>query len=462
VSDKAAELLERVRDTLQRYHMLDGSTLCLLAVSGGPDSMCLVHVFHELGIPFEMAHLDHGTREGESAQDADFVRDMAARHGVPCHEERRDIAHEAGQSADSFEEVARQVRYDFLMRTAAVRGCKVLATGHHADDQAETVLMRLLRGTSPGGLGGIPPLRQSGGVRIVRPLIDCFREEIVAFLEARRLPYRVDRTNTDTRHPRNRVRHELLPLLAREYNPRVREALLRVAEIQRDEGDFLDGLAGDMATRCRPTGDAIDRQVFGSMHPALQRRVVALLGWEFGIECPFERIEAVRRHIVEGPTGKACDLGEGVLLRNGREVTELLDEQVRTDDSVVRLTIPGDTVAFGRRYGVRELCEPPSGPLAAYCTPSRQVFDGDALGTELAVRFRRPGDRFTPLGLGGTRKLKDYFIGLGLTERQRARQPLLMADGDIVWVVGYAVSQSAAVTPATRRFVEVQVHDATQ
>lgn len=458
---KAAELLDRVRDTLHRYDMLEAGERCLAAVSGGPDSMCLAQALHDLRIPFEIAHFDHGTRAGESAQDAAFVREAAARYGVPCYDTRRDMPREAGQSPDSFEEVARRARYAFLLETASARGCQALATGHHADDQAETVLLRLLRGTSPGGLGAIPPVRQCDGVRIIRPLLDCTRDEILAYLEARNVPYREDRTNADTRHPRNRVRHELLPLLTRDYNPRVRDALRRVAEIQHDEDDFLEGLAADLAEACRTGEHVIDRGAFALMHPALQRRVVALLGWEFGIECPADRIEAIRRHLLEGATGKACDLGEGILLRNGRGVTEIIEEPLRTEKTAVTLAVPGDTVAFGRRYTVSELRTPPAGELAGYCTPTRQVFDADALGTGLRVRFRRPGDRFKPLGLGGTKKLKDYFIGLGLTERERARQPLLIANGEIVWVVGHATGQSAAVTPSTRHYMEVRVEDAT-
>lgn len=322
--------------------------------------------------------------------------------------------------------------------------------------------MRLLRGASPGGLGGIPPVREHQGVRIIRPLLECFREDILAFLDVRGVPYRLDRTNADLRHPRNRIRHELLPRLMGDYNPRVREALVRLAEAQRDEDDFLDAHVEDAFQACRRGENRIERESFRRLHPALQRRVIALLGWELGIECPYQRIETIRRHIAEGPTGKACDMGEGVLLRNGRDMAEVMKEAVESEQSVVTLEVPGETEAFGRRYRVRELPERPSKALAAYCTPSRQVFDAEVLGGNLAVRFRRPGDRFTPLGLGGTKKLKDYFIDLGLTATQRARQPLLVANGTIVWVVGHAVSQAAAVTPTTRRFVEVQVTDAPQ
>ncbi|MGI6461834.1 MAG: tRNA lysidine(34) synthetase TilS [Candidatus Hydrogenedentales bacterium] len=461
MKQKAPKLLDRVRDTLHRHDMLDAGDPCLAAVSGGADSMCLVQVFHELRIPFEIAHFDHGTRAGESAKDAAFVREAAARYGVPCLETRRDIPREAAQSRESFEEVARQARYAFLLETAAARGCPALATGHHADDQAETVLLRLLRGTSPGGLGAIPPLRQAGDVRIIRPLLDCTRDEILAYLDARGVPFCIDRTNVDTRHPRNHVRHELLPFLARHYNPRVRDALRRLAELQRDEDDFLQGLATDLADAWRTGEHTIDRQTFAMMHPALQRRVVALLGWEFGIECPANRIEIIRRHLLEGPTGKACDLGQGILLRNAREVTEIVKEPVHPEERVVTLAFPGETVAFGRRYTVRKLEKPPTEELAAYCTPARQVFDAESLGTVLAVRFRRPGDRFRPLGLGGSKKLKDYFIDLGLTERERARQPLLTAQGTIVWVIGRATGQCAAVTPSTRRYVEIRVENAT-
>ena len=390
-------------------------------------------------------------KSGESAQDPPSldmhtIRVPFTTNGV--------ISRETAQSG--FRKVPASAIIMLGPRRAAVRGPGT----DTIDDQAETC-QRLSAGY-PWGLGGIPPVRQCDEVRIIRPLLECYREDIVAFLEARGIPYREDRTNADTHHRRNRVRHELLPLLTRGYNPRVREALVRFAEAQRDEDQFLDGLAEDMMEACRTSEKALERNIFAMMHPALQRRVIALLGWEFGIECPFERIEAIRRHITEGPTGKACHLGEGVLLRNSRETTEIVEAPAAIDTTVVALGGPGETEAFGRRYSVRELGERPSENLASYCTPARQVFDADALGTDLAIRFRRPGDRFTPLGLGGTKKLKDYFIGLGLTERQRARQPLLTAHGDIVWVVGFAMSQSAAVTPATRRCVEVLVQDASQ
>lgn len=457
---EAAELLERVRATVAAHDMMRPGDTVLVAVSGGPDSVCLLHALVELGYRVEAAHMDHGTRNGESAADAVFVREMTAALGVPCHMEARNVEQEATEVGASFEDYARGVRYAFLARTARARGCAVIATGHHADDQAETVLMRMLRGAGPGALAGIPPAREEEGVRIVRPLLDCTREEVLAFLDTRGLTYRTDHTNEDTAYFRNRVRHDLLPHLESKYNPRVREALTRFADLQRVESAFVDEAARAFHEEC-VDGGRIGREAFRAGHPALQRRLVARLAWRESVACPFLLVDGGARFIAEGATGKEFDLGGGLVLRNSRAVTEVRRGEAPVPGQiVVPLTVPGETHAFGRVFRTRFLDAPPSEPWDAYCTPARQVFDADALGPAPVLRFREPGDRFVPLGLGGTKKLKDYFIDLGLSADERERQVLLYGERGIAWVVGHAVGAYAAFTPDTKRLIELEVCDA--
>lgn len=462
-----------VVETIQKHALIEKSETVLAAVSGGADSVCLLYVLHEAGYRVEVAHFDHQTRGGASGEDAAFVRDLAERLSFPFHTERRAVAAEAEGSALSFEKYARQVRYDFLLRTARAAGCVVIATGHHAGDQAETILMRILRGTTPHGLGGIPPQRIANGIRIVRPLIECTREDILAFLEARGLAYCTDHTNADTRYFRNGVRRDLLPLLAREYNPKVCEALLRLAEAQRCDTDLLDALADEALRGCVVEDRIIDRERFAQLHRAIQTRCMLKLAWriaslgtpstssaEASIDLSFERVHAAADFIASAPVGHLFDLGGGVQLSNGRETTEMLVTRPVVDNSEVALAVPGATAAFGRTFAVRyhDVC--PTKDVARYCTLTRQVFDAETIGRGLIVRHRRPGDRITPFGMSGSKKLQDYFVDIGLPASQRDAQLLVVAGGRIAWIVGHVIDAHGAVTPDTGPVIEIEVTDA--
>ena len=496
----ADTFVKRVLAGIREHKLLDPSEKTLVAVSGGADSVCLLDVLHRAGFRLEVAHFDHQTRDGESGADAAFVRELAGGLGLPFHLESRPVAAEARQATLSFEEYARNARYDFLIRTATDRGCAAIATGHHADDQAETILMRIIRGTTPRGLAGIPPVRTitdrmnrtigdrtirdgtKGNVRIVRPLLDFTRAGILAYLEERgkgeekkggkgekgkrgkgednqKLSYRIDRSNEDRRYLRNRVRHDLLPYLAREYNANVREALLRLGETQRAENEYLNALAESSLGQCLVQERSIDRRAFASLHLAIQRRVVVLWGWRWGVDLPFERVESAARFIMDGGTGRRFDLGEGISLCNGRATTEVVAESGGSDDAEIPLNVPGTTRAFGRVFesGYREGI--PRGDLSRYCSPRRQVFDADALGAEVIVRHWRFGDRFSPLGMKGSKKVSDYFADIGLPTPERKAAILIVAQDRIAWIVGHAVSARVAVTARTRRFLEIEVKD---
>ncbi|HOZ50097.1 MAG TPA: tRNA lysidine(34) synthetase TilS [Candidatus Hydrogenedentes bacterium] len=474
-------LLDVVRETIADFALFAPGDTILAAVSGGADSVCLLHVLVELGkagtdsrprglgrsqsplSPFhaiEVAYFDHETRDGASAEDGAFVAALAKDLGLPCHTERRPVASEAQEKGLGFEEYARQVRYDFLTRTALNRGCNIIATGHNADDQAETVLMRILRGAGLTGAAGIPPVRHENGIGFARPLIRCTRAEIEAYLEARRIAWRTDVTNADTRYHRNRVRHELLPLLRGVYNPNVDEALRRFADILRTDAAFIEWHADAAYARCVSARGAIDRREFAAFHPTLQRRVVMHVARRAGVACPFERVEAAIRFVVEGATGAELDLGNGVVLTNTRAATETVAPQRLSAEEAVSFQVPGVAEAFGRRFEALYREGVPEADLAAYCTPTRQVFDADAVGDVLTIRTRRPGDRFVPLGMSGTKKLKDYFIDLGVPARDRDRELVLLGARGIIWIVGRAVAAPAAITKATQRVVEVRISDA--
>ena len=439
----------------------DGARL-LAAVSGGADSICLLHVLIELGFQLEVAHFDHQTRNGESGRDAEFVGEVAARLGLPFHLESRPIEQESRHSGKSFEEYARTARYEFLTRVAASRNCEAVATGHHADDNAETILMRLIRGSTPAGAAGIPAVGAWGGVSVIRPLLGLTRDEAMAYLAERGLQYREDSTNADVRYARNRVRHELLPLLAERYNPRVREALLRFAEAQRADSQLLDEIAGAAFECCLSEDGAIEREEFRNEAEAIRRRIVARLGRRLEVsDLPFDRVVAAAQFIADGATGEMFDLGSGVQLQNARRHTKVR-VTLEAEAAETPLAVPGVTAALGRVFRARMLDKRPAAELAAYCTPRRQVFDADAAGADLSVRRRRPGDSFTPLGMSGTKKLQDYFVDAGIPAFERDAQILLTGGGKILWIVGGAIGAHAAVKDPTTRFLEIDVINGTE
>lgn len=459
MSVKAPACLDKVYALLARTGMLHAQDRVLVAVSGGPDSVCLLHVLLELGFPVEVAHFDHQTREGESTSDARFVQRICELLSVPFHIEARPVMQEAARTRMSFEQYARELRYEFFVRVARQHGCVAIATGHQADDQAETMLMRVIRGTTPRGLAGIPPIRMHEGVRIVRPLLDCTREEIMHFMHERAFVYRIDASNEDQRFYRNKIRHHLLPLLESEYNPKVEDALERLADAQQCENALLDSLTDKLIEDCLDEDGDIVRDTFRDAHEALQRRMVYEFALGCGARCQFEQVIDAVRLIVRGKTGEKLDLGHGVVLRNARNVTEVHSDNPDTDDAYP-IACPGETVAFGRRFVVRILDEVPGGDLRKYCSAHRQVLDARILEQPLLVRTRRPGDRISPFGMRGSKKLKEYFIELGLTVRKKNTTPLIFSGDTIAWVVGHAIGEVAAIRADTKRCIEISVEPA--
>lgn len=447
----------RVRETLAELGFPAGGGPILVALSGGPDSMGLLHVLRDLGYDLVAAHLDHGTRGEESATDAAFVREQCEAWGVPCVLDRQDIAGAAEGRGKSFEMAAREARYEFLFRAAVEKGACAIATGHQLEDQAETVLLRILRGTSLRGLGGIPVLREDGPLPVIRPLLDIPKTEILDYLGENRIQFREDSSNISTDYMRNKLRLELLPLLASEYNPQITDALVRLADHVHADNVLLEELTEDFIRSCRDEHGLLRRETFATGLPALQRRALLHLAWEQGADPTRDRIVGALAFIRNGASGKLFDLGDGVLLRNGPTTTEFIVEAAKQKETAHSLAIPGETQMFQMVFHARLLDAIPASDLKSYCTPTRQVFDADALGKTVVVRTRRPGDRFQPLGMSGTRKIKDYLSDLQLPMSERDQQLLLVADGKIAWVVSRAVAAFAAVRPETQRFLEIEV-----
>ena len=457
----AASCVDKARAALSRWSLAPPLNRPLLvALSGGPDSVGLFHVLHELGVPVLAAHLDHETRNGASAQDAAFAEALAQKAGVPFYLRRRPVAEEAAAAGASFEAAARAARYAFLAGVARETGAIAIATGHHAGDRAETVLWRVIRGCGPGGLAGARGETRINGVRVIRPLIHCDRGEIMAYLQARQLEFRRDHSNSDIKHLRNAIRHDLLPRLRQAYNPGVDAALLRHAAIAEEEDNFLAAQTAAFLERCAAGDGLWDRRAFARGHAALQRRAVAAWMHRRGGDAGFEAVEEARRFVTEGRSGQSLTLGDGVLLHNTARFTEWRAEHASPPPAdPAPLAVPGEARIAGLRLRAARLETPPADPRA-FCSVRRQVFDSAALGAHLSVRVWRPGDRFQPLGMTGSKKIKDYLSSLGAPWSERERQLAVLAeDGRIAWLVGRAPAQPFAVTAQTREAMVIEVDD---
>lgn len=453
----------------------------LAAVSGGPDSVALLSVLTALApswdLTLQAVHVNHGLRGAESDEDASFVAGLCDRLGVPLVVERVPLGGPAGRRRGrSLQEHAREARYAAMVRVATALRMDKLALGHTADDQAETLVMWMLRGSGTAGLAGIPPAR---GPLVIRPLLDIGRAEILTYLEAQGLPFRMDSSNAKPLYFRNRVRHELLPALKR-FNPGLLGVLTRQAEILREEDLCLDQLVSEHLARLTredgPGEFVVDRAGLLALPLALRRRIVRTLirrtsGLEQGPR--FGAVAAVLDRVVQGRSGAAIAVPGARVAREygsirfrsspavkpstaseASEVTGPVSVSVPVP-STIRWPLTGQTI----RVTLRDLS---SAHLPAIPTPSRSVaiLDADRFTMDLAVRSWEAGDAFRPLGMQGRRKkLQDYFADMKLPRAARRRVPLLVAPEGILWVGGHRPDHRFSATAASRRILIAELVD---
>ncbi|MGB9793129.1 MAG: tRNA lysidine(34) synthetase TilS [Thermacetogeniaceae bacterium] len=436
----------------------------VVGVSGGVDSVALLHVLKEattLSLSLHVAHLNHLLRP-EAGEEARFVRSLARSWGIPVTTGYADVRRIAAAKKTSVEAAGRIARYSFLRHVARMVGADRIAVAHHADDRVETILLNILRGTGPSGLSGIPV--RNGNV--VRPLLCVTRAEIEGYCREAGLKWCVDPSNLSTDYQRNKIRHILLPLLRKEFNPRVEEALLRLAEIVEEEDLFLSEYAlrvGRRLVKKRGKRELrLDLSRFLRLPRPLQRRllrsaVVAVAGGlkDFG----YIHVEDSIRLLSEGGVGAEVHLPCGVRVRKSyRDFAVFKGEMAPEKRPPVerRIAVPGTTELPELGFTVfAQIVERDGGgrlDLPDFSgSPWVAFFDYDELRLPLFVRTRRPGDRIRPFGMEGSKKLKKLFGDLKIPLEERDRIPLVASDGEIYWVVGCRRSRDALVTPETRR-----------
>lgn len=432
--DLAFSLEQRFCRAMRDECVVPRGSRLLVAVSGGPDSVALLRLLCRAAVGLELelmvAHLDHGMRT-ESADDAAFVRALSETLQLPAIFARISVPERAAASKCGLEEAARDARREFLLQTAAVHGCALVALGHQRDDQAETVLHRLVRGT---GATGLAAMRARCG-NIIRPLLGFTRQELVAYLRMCEQPFVVDASNSDPRFTRNRLRQELLPLLE-SFNPKIAGHLAGLSRRLALEEDYwraeVENCWPGLLVRSEGGLLVLDRLRLLALHPALRARVLrhALREAKVGSELGSVHLAAVEKLLLgERPQGE-LHLFKGWVARRYDELWLSSKRPEPVSDWALQILAPGEYLLPGRRLLRVAVQEHPGGENRC-----RVEFAADQVGFPLVVRTARPGDCFRPSGSGGRKKLKDYFIAARAPYEVR-RSQLLVAAKEVLWLVG--------------------------
>lgn len=456
-------LAGRVLETVRRRQLCAPGTRVVAAVSGGADSVALVHLLAELSAcgALELAgiaHLNHRLRGAESDRDARFCARLAADFALPFDVEECEVAVLAARAGRSIEDAARVARYRFLERARQRLDAELVAVGHTKDDQAETVLMRLLRGSGTQGLGGIHPRKG----RLIRPLIDLRRQQLVEYLGNRNIGWVEDSTNADRAMFRNRVRHDLLPYIEGIAGADVTNVLARTAEVSRADDALLEALGREAAARVATGPGEVDVAALQAEPPALQRRVIRHLLTATQKRRPtLAHVESVLR-LAGGANAGAVRLPDcRVELSPDRRVLRFSAGDAHAPLLQTgwhhELPVPGvvDVPEAGLRMNAerREAEDEMVRSALKRTAAASAVVDG-AFPGPVVVRGWLPGDRLQPLGCSGRKKVQDLFVDRKVPRCDRYRVPIIAArDGRIVWVVGHALAEEFRVTSATKSVV---------
>lgn len=466
-------LTEQVRRIGRQERLWSPGDVIVVAVSGGVDSTALLHIMKEiamdegLGLQLVCAHLHHGLRGIEADRDAEFVRELAGRLGLPFELGHADVGTYMKETGKSLELAAREKRYEYLNQVAERYGASSIALAHHADDQAETVLMRLLRGSGPSGLSGMRLKRREKNVELIRPLLRIYKTDLLQACRESGIDFVEDSSNLDTELTRNSIRLDVLPFLG-QYNGQLPESLNRLAELSAAEDDYLQLEASKVYDEVVQTDNGIlslSASLFTTLHVALQRRLIKLILNYLPLSTEdrdFVKVEAIRQGTIQDrPTTWSLDLGGGV--KCVREYDRIRWIPPAAESRIPHYTylveqFPADVPIQGTgqclHMTITHLSAGKEDVLAKAEGNNEAIFDADELVYPLTVRSRLSGDAMKVLGLNGSKKVKDIFIDAKIPPSLRSRIPIVTdAAGRILWIPGVRRSAVAAVNPRTTSVV---------
>jgi len=481
-----SQLLKTLTKTIQCHTMFEKNDRVLIGVSGGPDSIALLHLLIRLApchlLKLGVAHLNHSLREDMSDNDAAFVSSHTQSTGLKCYCCKEDIRKYQRRHKLSLEHAARRIRYRFLIRTAEEEKFNKIALAHHCDDNAELILMNLLRGSGPLGLSGIPPVRNAAGlkIKIVRPLIDVSKTQIMDYLDEAHLPYITDSSNSDTQYLRNRIRHDLIPHLQKSYNPSVTQTLNQLGNITRTEEEWADSLVTPLFQK------AVIAQSHSSVtfsilklracHPAAIRRIIrrAICGIKGDTKrITYSHIALVIQLLQDGPVIGSLDLPDRIRVRrNNNNLVFVLEKTDlrRLKPSLANIKMPVFNYLIAKPDKLNIVWIKEIGLQLKFSeflinrrhfqidpNPNIACLDAGAISFPLIIRNWQSGDRFRPLGMTGSQKLAKFFNSQKIEMSRRIKYPVLLSRDEIIWVAGYRIADGFKITASTQKALKIEL-----
>jgi len=458
-------IVKQLLNTVQEHQLIQSGDKIVVAVSGGPDSVCLLHLLHSLksrlGIELYGAHLNHNIRGIEAQMDARYVLNLCEDLNIICFIKSADVEAYGKEHQLTSEQAGRMLRYEFFDEVLNKVDANKIAVAHNYNDQAETVLMRLLRGSGMQGLTAIQYQRD----RVIRPLLDVHREDIEAYCNRHNLIPRIDETNLTSIYHRNKIRRELIPYLEENYNPSVLTSLVKTANILKEDFDYIEEAAKvmykDLVHFEKKDQVSFSITALEKQHPALKARMLRRAGEELlgkGELLSYQQIQNLLELLDKKQTGKSIHLPLGLeaavsydklIFSKGREgEIEPFKEELRVNDITY---VHALKASFELRVFPKEEVSKVSKDKF------EKHFDFDQFRQTIFARNRRDGDRFWPLGLSGKKKLKDFFIDCKVERRERDLIPLICDGKDIVWVVGYRISEKYKITDRTQQILSIKL-----
>ncbi|NBG88552.1 tRNA lysidine(34) synthetase TilS [Isachenkonia alkalipeptolytica] len=458
-------MVKQLLNTIDEHRLLKAEDKIVVAVSGGPDSVTLLHLLHRLksrlGIEVYGAHLNHNIRGIDAQMDAQYVLNLCEELDIICFVKSMDVQTYAKEQQLTSEQAGRILRYEFFEEVLKKVGASKIAVGHNKNDQAETVLMRLLRGTGMQGLTAIQYKRD----QVIRPLLDVSRGEIEAYCNDHNLAPRTDQTNLTSIYHRNKIRRELIPYLEENYNPSVLQSLVKTANILKEDYDYLEqeGEGRYKELVCFEKKDQVSFSIpaLEKQHPAIKARILRRAGEELlgrGELLSYQQVQNLLGLLAKKATGKALHLPMNleafisydklIFTRGSKEDVESFKEELAVGE--ITYVHPLKASFELKVFSKDEVSKVSRDKFVKY-------FDYDKIKGKILVRNRREGDRFWPLGLSGKKKLKDFLIDCKVDRRERDLIPLICHEKDILWVVGYRISDKYKVTEETQRILSIRL-----
>jgi tRNA(Ile)-lysidine synthase len=472
MSGRQEQFYNHIVECIHQYRMIGAGDCVVVGVSGGVDSVVLLavlyHLRNRLGFCLYSAHLNHQFRDEEAERDAEFVRCFSDKLGIPCYIESRDVPEFMKKNKLSPQDAARQVRYQFFESIAEQVDAQKIATAHTADDQAETVLIGLIRGAGIHGLGGIRPVLNR---KIIRPLLTTTRDQIEAFARAEGLEYVFDSSNVSRKYLRNAIRLDLLPLLKQQFNPAIVKRLTAYAQLFQEDAFFIDKIATEQYHHiCKNVngGLKINLDLFAKEYITIQRALIykifeVLTGTRQGLETDHAR--AVIDLFTRKETGKRISLPGGICAIRSYDYGYIQREVLCAPCPHVPpvcIQVPG-RATFGDFCIDTKILDPASPEVSVarkkHGTETlAQSMDYDCINPPIKVRCRLPGDCFRPLGMQGKKSLKKFFIDRKIPRDKRDSIPLFEDKNGIFWVAGYSIDDRVKMTTNTQKVLLCQVY----